>query len=155
LFGSWLSLQHLNQDPTYAQTAIRECSLYVCATMHWRLVAPSPTVTDFSKVDAAYAWAQAHDMKFRGHSLLWHQETPPWFAALSDRPSAVSALENHVRQMCTHFAGKMQSWDVVNEAFQNGRPGGLRDSVFLKKIGPKYLDIAFRAARESDPKALL
>jgi endo-1,4-beta-xylanase len=124
--------------------------------MHWRLVAPTPTATDFSKVDPPEAWARAHDMRFRGHSLVWHLQTPPWFGELPDRGAAVAALKAHIHTMCTHFAGAMQSWDVVNEAImENGGVNGLRKTVFLEKIGPEYLDIAFHAAREADDKALL
>jgi endo-1,4-beta-xylanase len=51
----------------------------------------------------------------------------------------------------------MHSWDVVNEAIKpvSSRDDGLRPSVLLDKIGPEFLDIAFRTARESDPKAQL
>jgi len=51
----------------------------------------------------------------------------------------------------------MHSWDVVNEAIKptQGRPDGLRNSVFIDKIGPEFLDLAFRAARRNDPVARL
>jgi endo-1,4-beta-xylanase len=156
LFGSLMRLPSLTEGGAYARMMTEECKLYVCAEMHWRLVSPRPDVTDFSKVDQARAWARAHGMPFRGHSLLWHLQTPTWFGELSDRAAAVAALQGHIRTMCTHFAGTMQSWDVVNEALvPNGGENGLRRTVFLEKIGPEYLDIAFHAAREADGKALL
>ena len=71
--------------------------------------------------------------------------------------AAVDVLEKHVAETCRHFAGRVQSWDVVNEAIliASPRPDRLRPHVFLDKIGPDYLDIAYRAARAADPKALL
>jgi len=59
--------------------------------------------------------------------------------------------------MCGRYAGRMQSWDVVNEILDSGsdRPDGLRDNAFLKLLGPDYVDLAFRTARQADPKALL
>jgi endo-1,4-beta-xylanase len=156
LFGSMISLPTLRANAAYAQLMARECRLYVCAGMHWRLVAQNPKVTNFSEVDAAHQWASAHDMRFRGHALLWHRQIPGWFNSLPDRGAAVAALESHIRAMCKHFAGTMQSWDVVNEAIEPDRGiDGLRKTVLLEKIGPDYLDIAFHAARGADGQALL
>jgi GH35 family endo-1,4-beta-xylanase len=45
-------------------------------------------------------------------------------------------------------------WDVVNEAIDDST-GGLRDTVFLRGLGPGYIAEAFRLAREADPEALL
>jgi endo-1,4-beta-xylanase len=123
--------------------------------MHWRSVSPTLTSTDFSKADAVYSWASKHEIKFRGHALVWHGQAPDWFAGLSDGAAAIRALRDHVYAMCHHFAGRIHSWDVVNEAIQSNRADSLRKTVFLEKIGPDYLDIAFRAAREADGHALL
>jgi len=156
LFGSAMRLSSLRGKTPYSEMMASECSLYVCGDMQWRLVALSPSATDFSKVDAAKAWARAHDMRFRGHSLLWHQQTPSWFAEIASRESAIAALQAHIRQMCSHFKGSMQSWDVINEPIQTSCGSGmLRKSVFTEKIGPEFLDIAFHTAREADSKALL
>jgi len=49
-------------------------------------------------------------------------------------------------------------WDVVNEAVADcpgPRPCGLRDTIWLQKIGPQYIEMAFRFAREADPSAKL
>ena len=95
-------------------------------------------------------------MAFRGVPLVWHHQTPSWFKSLPDRAAVIQALRAHIHGTCAHFAGKVQSWDVVNEAIlTKGGINGLRKNVFLEKIGPEYLDIAFRTAREADPRALL
>src|SRR5262249_10325560 len=114
------------------------------------------TVTNLAKPDAARRWAFAHGMKLKGHALLWHLQTPAWFTTLQDRAAALRALQGHIQTMCGHFAGSMQSWDVVNEPLEIGdRADGLRMTPFMKQIGPEYLDDAFRTAREADGKALL
>ena len=157
LYGSVVRGTSLMNDPIYAAVIARECRLVVSALeMQWRGVSPTPTSTDFSRADVVHAWASKHDFKFRGHALVWHGQAPTWFAELPDGNAAIRALQNHVRTMCSHFAGRIHSWDVVNEAIQIGdRIDGLRDTVFLEKIGPAYLDIAFRTAREADGQALL
>lgn len=147
---------YVMSDPAYARMMERECSLYVSITMFWKLVAPTPERTNLSPVDPVLAWAQAHGMGFRGTPLVWQSQTPSWFGELPDRTAAVKAMQERVRVTCARFAGKIQSWDVVNEPIlTKGGAEGLRKNVFFKKIGPEYIDIAFQTAREADPKALL
>lgn len=43
--------------------------------------------------------------------------------------------------------------DVVNEALAPN--GELADNIFLKKLGPSYIDDCFRWAHEADPEAIL
>jgi endo-1,4-beta-xylanase len=66
-------------------------------------------------------------------------------------------LTDHIRGVAGHFAGKLHSWDVVNEAVEprDGRPDGLRNSPWLELIGPDYIEIAFQTARLADSSTLL
>ena len=63
------------------------------------------------------------------------------------------ALRRHIFTTCGHFRGRVESWDVVNEAL--APDGTLADNVFLRKMGRGYIAQAFRWAREADPEALL
>jgi endo-1,4-beta-xylanase len=157
LYGSYLDWWDFHSQPDYEALAARECGVMVSARMDWDHLAPTPAKTEFAEVDTDYDWGRGHDMIFRGHALVWGERAPQWFADLPSRTAAVEALENHVAVVCKHFAGRMQSWDVVNEAILvgSGRADRLRPHVFLDKIGPDYLDIAFRVARANDPKARL
>ena len=157
LYGSYLDYWDFHSQPDYEALAARECGLMVSARMDWDHLAPSSPTPQFAEVDTDYGWARSHNMKFRGHALVWGERAPQWFAGLPSRAAAVDALEKHVTETCRHFAGRMQSWDVVNEAILigSGRPDNLRPQVFLDKIGPDYMDIAFRAARAADPDARL
>lgn len=157
LFGSMIRGSALGKDRVLADTAARECNLFVCRVMHWDYVEPRRGTYEFAQPDADVAWAEAHQMKFRGHALLWGEHAPKWFAAIEDRADGVRAITEHIARLCRRFAGRMHSWDVVNEAIRPdlGRPDGLRPTAYLDLVGPEYLDIAFRAAREADPKARL
>ncbi len=157
LFGSMVRGDVLPKDRAYADLMARECSLFVSREVHFDYLEPRRGAFDFAAVDAERGWADAHRMQLRGTSLLWGEHVPAWFAAIGDRADAVRAVEGHIARVCRHYAGAVQSWDVVNEGIklEHGRADGLRRTAFLDRVGSDYLDIAFRAAREADPKAKL
>jgi hypothetical protein len=65
-------------------------------------------------------------------------------------------MREHIHAVVGRYKGKIKVWDVVNEAIANDGPGQpLRDSLWLKIIGPDYIAQAFRYAHEADPDAIL
>jgi endo-1,4-beta-xylanase len=155
---SWDGDDAINRDDAFSQLVLRECGLIVSAMeMFWRLNSQSPGAMDFSGADDLVDWGVKHGKKVRGHNLLWHGQTPGWYKSIGDKAYAEKMLVEHVSGMCGRFAGRMHSWDVVNEILdpRSDRPDGLRDNAFLQQLGPGYVDLAFRTARQADPKALL
>jgi endo-1,4-beta-xylanase len=69
------------------------------------------------------------------------------------REEWINILRDHITTVVSRYQGKIYAWDVVNEAVNDD--GSLRDTVWLRNIGPEYLDLAFRWAHEADPNALL
>lgn len=47
-----------------------------------------------------------------------------------------------------HFYGRVNSWDVVNEALAYDCSGRMADNVYLKKLGPGYVEDCFRVAHQ-------
>jgi endo-1,4-beta-xylanase len=52
-----------------------------------------------------------------------------------------------------HFRGRIYQWDVANEVIDDN--GVLRDTLWLRELGPGYIADAFRWAHQADPKAKL
>jgi endo-1,4-beta-xylanase len=97
-------------------------------------------------------------MKVRGHNFVWHEAIPSWFAGTVNKENAQKFLVDHIHTVGGRYKGKIHSWDVVNEAIwiKDGRADGLRSSSpWFELLGPGYIDLAFRTAREVDPSALL
>ena len=64
-------------------------------------------------------------------------------------------MEKYIKDVVGHFSGKIQAWDVVNEAIDPNQPDGLRRSLWYDIIGPEYIEYAFKFAHEADPNAKL
>jgi endo-1,4-beta-xylanase len=155
---SWDGDNALNRDDAFAKLVQRECGLLVSAMeIFWALNSQSAGSFDFSGADDIADWAQSHGKLLRGHNLIWHEQTPKWYRGINDAAYGEKMLIERVRDMCGRYAGRMHSWDVANEVIssESDRPDGLRNNKFLELLGPSYLDTAFHAAREADPKALL
>jgi endo-1,4-beta-xylanase len=145
-------------DPAMAQLIVDQYNILVCENdMKWAATQPEQGRYDFTRADTVVAFAESHGQRMRGHNLCWHVNNPPWLAAALTPQNAASILEDHVRTVAGHYAGRIHSWDVVNEAVlpADGRKDGLRKSIWLQMLGPDYLEFAYRAAAAADPQARL
>jgi endo-1,4-beta-xylanase len=141
-------------DSTYTTIANREFNM-ITAENEMKIDATEPNQNQFSYAagDQIVNWARNNGKRVRGHTLAWHSQQPGWMQNMSG--SALrSAMLNHVTQVATHYRGQIHSWDVVNEAFQDGSSGARRDSN-LQRTGNDWIEAAFRAARAADPNAKL
>jgi endo-1,4-beta-xylanase len=160
LFGAAVDSSDLKPG-TKSVLIARQCAILVSENdMKWDTIHPSDDCYDFSAADALFAFAKSHRLKVRGHTLCWHNQNPAWLRKklrTASPKEARKVLEEHIHTVVSRYAGRVHSWDVVNEAIstRSGRRDKLRDSPWLSAIGPKYLEIAFRAAAEADPKSLL
>ncbi|MEU3454664.1 endo-1,4-beta-xylanase [Micromonospora sp. NPDC006766] len=152
-FGAAVAANKLS-DSQYAGILDREFNTITPENeMKWDATEPSQNQFRYPGADQIVSHAQAHGMKVRGHTLLWHSQQPGWAQNLSG--SALrSAMVNHVTQVATHFKGKIYAWDVANEAFADGASGARRDSN-LQRTGNDWIEVAFRTARAADPGAKL
>lgn len=109
---------------------------------------------EFRHADALMKYADKHDMVVHGHALVWHTQAPQWMNDYSGtREEFLTLLTAHVKTVAEHFAGRMESWDVVNEAFRDEVPVEYRDTIWYSNIGPEYIEHAFRVAHAADPQA--
>jgi endo-1,4-beta-xylanase len=120
--------------------------------MKWDATEPSPGAFRFDAGDRLVAFAEEHGMRVRGHTLVWHNQLPPWVSGLSD-VELRAAMQRHVRETVAHWKGRIAQWDVVNEAVD--ATGNLRKNSPFTRLGPSYLSDAFSLAREADPSAAL
>jgi endo-1,4-beta-xylanase len=112
---------------------------------------------NFVSCDRMLEFARSHNLKFRGHTLVWHVANPEWLNREINPSNAEQLMKEHITRVMSRYKGKVYSWDVVNEvvAPEDGRPDGLRNNIWLKNIGADYIEKAFKYAKQADPKAIL
>ncbi|MEJ7736683.1 MAG: endo-1,4-beta-xylanase [Chitinophagaceae bacterium] len=126
---------------------------------------PQPGTYTFSAADVIVDFAQSQNKRLHGHTLVWHQSLPNWLVQFGgDSAAWEGVLKQHIQMVVGRYKGKLASWDVVNEAFQDNGTLRLPDtdtssrdngSIWARKLGRDYIARAFRYAREADPALVL
>jgi endo-1,4-beta-xylanase len=161
LVGTALRPSQLS-EPAYASTLAREFNMVEAEdAMKWWVLRPDQATYDFRQGDEVVRFAQAHQMRVRGHCLVWGRYNPDWLTQGHFTSEQLShLLHEHITLVMKHYAGEVFAWDVVNEALDEN--GNVRDSIWynqpgigLSGQGTAYIEQVFRWAHEADPHALL
>ncbi len=164
IYGSFPEIYQIEfeRDRNLQSSLIRECAMLTVGC-YWNRTRPSLETFDFTDSDYFVRFASKNKMLVRGHPLVWHEALPTWLSSTLNSGNAEQILARHIQTTVSRYAGKMHSWDVVNEAIDVGKdraagePGasGLRQSPWLEFLGMDYIDLAFRLAAKADAKAKL
>ncbi len=150
-------VKELLERPEYAKTLIKDFSrLSSESNFKWGSLQPKQGKFTFEKADAIVTFAQKHNMKVHGHTLLWAHDgnEPKWVKDFQgDTKAWEQLMKDHITTVMKHFKGKVQSWDVVNEPIKEG--GIYTNSIWYRKLGKDYIIKAFKFAQEADPQAKL
>ncbi len=108
-------------------------------------------------------WAKENDMQVRGHTLVWHSQTPQWIfyedfdttKPLVDRDTMLARMESYIKQNFEllgerGYLDMFYAYDVVNEAVEDN--GTLRNSLWKAIIGDDYIWHAFYYADKYAPE---
>ncbi|MDB4292936.1 endo-1,4-beta-xylanase [Maribacter sp.] len=121
--------------------------------MKWEEIHPVPDTFNFGLSDTYVALGEKYGMNIIGHTLLWHSQIGPWMNEVKDSTVMADYIEQHINTVAGRYKGRINGWDVVNEALNED--GSLRESNFLKVMGERYLEHAFKLAAKADPEAEL
>jgi endo-1,4-beta-xylanase len=145
--------QNMLSNPTITNIAGTQFDMVTPGNeMKWDTTEPSRGSFNFGPGDQIVSFAQTHQMRIRGHNLVWHSQLAGWVTALPLN-QVQAAMENHITNEATHYKGKLYAWDVVNEPFEEN--GSLRADVFFQAMGSGYIADALRTAHAADPNAKL
>ena len=112
----------------------------------------------WKKADAIMEFAKENDLMVRGHTLIWHKQTPDWFfkdinGNLLEKEKLYERLYEYIKAVMTRYKD-VSVWDVVNEAISNDHNSDeiYRDkgSMWYQICGEEFIEVAFRYAHSID-----
>jgi endo-1,4-beta-xylanase len=153
--GTAVAVGPLRSDPVYSATVAREFNILTPENaMKFKLIHPDRNTYDFADSDFIVDFAEKNNIDVHGHTLVWHNNLPTWLTQQTwSREELITILHEHIMTVVGRYKGRVREWDVVNEAVADN--GLLRETIWMKGIGPEYIEMAFRWAHEADPDALL
>jgi endo-1,4-beta-xylanase len=136
-------------------------SLTVENAMKFGLIHPEEGLYDWDESDIVANYARNNGMSLRGHTMVWHNQNPPWL--FLDGGSEVSKnkllkrLEDHIGAVTQRYNDIVASWDVVNEAVDTDHncENSMRNSPWYKICGKEVYELAFKWMKQASPNAKL
>ena len=112
-------------------------------------------------------WARENGMAVRGHTIIWHSQTPKWIfhenfdtnAPFVTREVMLARMESYIKQVFEKldeygYTDLFYAYDVVNEAWMED--GKIREEMnfWYQIIGEDYLWHAFNYANKYAPESI-
>lgn len=120
-------------------------------SLKWMFIQPKPNKFNFKAADKYVEMGLKNNMYIVGHALVWHAQLADFMQNIDNSVEARKHVDNHINRLVSRYKGKIDAWDVVNEAFEED--GSLRASVFYKNMGENYIEEVFRITEKADPDA--
>ena len=118
-------------------------------SLKWMFIQPSPNYFNFTVADKYVDFGTKNNMHIVGHALVWHSQLADFMQNIESKAEMTKHFENHIYTLVSRYKGKINAWDVVNEAFNED--GSMRESVFYKLLGKNYIEKAFELTHNADP----
>ena len=117
-------------------------------------------------IDRFVDYANKHNMKKRGHVMIWYKQIPNWLDEESKTWTSQQIYdftESYIRALSRYTYGKIDEWDVLNEAIV---VNGYRPNTWYEKVNVEendngeigylsYFSKLFKWAREENPDVKL
>jgi endo-1,4-beta-xylanase len=121
---------------------------------------PKENEYNWRDADSIAAFAQRNNIKLRGHTLCWHNQTPKWMFKDAEGKNVskevlLQRLKEHITTVVNRYKGTVYAWDVVNEVISDKKEEFYRNSLWYQICGDEYIAKAFQWAHEADPNAIL
>jgi len=126
--------------------------------MKWQQMCPEEGTYRFEDIDHLIAFATKNQQSVVGHTLLFNRDGdyPKWLFRDGNKEADAKLvwkrIADHVTKLMTRYAGKIDSWDVLNEFIEVPNPG-YRVTDLTRVLGADFPERLFKLAADLDPKA--
>lgn len=154
--GAAISVQELN-DEDKALFLSEISSVTPETEMKMAAIRPQREDWKFEPADAIVEFAVTNQVGIRGHTLIWNNDQQPAWLNLLSTTDMQAVMDEHIEVTMSRYAGRVKTWDVVNEAVGVVSYDSLtlREGPFLARLGIEYIANSFKRARSVDPGAML
>ena len=160
--GTAIQFNALLSNQTYVANLLGEFNAAAPGNqMKWVSLQPQRQKWFWDEADEFVGFCERHGLRIKGHTLIWHNQLPPWVTESLSADALRWEMLAHVRTTVARYKGRIPAWDVVNEviatkrgdASHHGDGKTYRNSLLMRKLGPDFIEAAFRAAHDADPSA--
>jgi endo-1,4-beta-xylanase len=123
----------IDKDLSYRELYTTQTKIITTdVAMKMGTIAPMSGPKRFESADRLLQFCASNRIPMRGHCLIWNEWVPQWVKSMSNSERQ-AFFDGYIEEVVGRYAGKLQSWDIVNEPFWPGHkaPGGYR-------LGPWY-----------------
>jgi endo-1,4-beta-xylanase len=156
--GTEFNIDQAMNNENYQTTMNSNFNVAALSDFSWKGYWLGPGQYDFSNLDREVNYAVSKGWRVRAMHLVWgdrNSAIPDWLInSQFTRDEYIKILEQHVKTLVNRYKGKIQEWSIANEYSSRtfyGPPG----EFWNEKIGPEYIEMSFRWAREADPNGIL
>jgi len=126
---------------------------YATLPFYWPSFEPEREKPRYEYMDKVSAWCKENGIDCKGHPLVWNYAAPKWLPDELDEIKRLS--DKRVHEIVSRYSGKIDIWDVVNEATVPWRFDNLITETWKKYGQIPFTNSAFKIAHKANPDATL
>jgi endo-1,4-beta-xylanase len=157
-YGTTLYGDVFNSQPEFRAAVLAFCQeVQPDNTLSLYETRVTPDEFQTRKFDVNNRMAQSNGLKMRGHALIWGGNPPKWVNSITSPLDMERVITRQIEQVMTKYKGQIYAYHVVNEpiSYAPKHTKDLFDCAYNRILGEKYIDIAYKRAKEIDPAAKL
>ncbi len=126
---------------------------YATFPFYWHSFESKRGKPRYEYMDKVTNWCIQHRIERKGHPLVWNYAAPGW---LPTDPQEIRELSDiRVREIVSRYRGKLDTWDVVNEATDPWRFDNPITEAWRTFGQMPFTIEPFKIARRANPEATL